>query len=121
MPRNPCYIAQDRHGVYHFRARVPEAIREHFNGKAEIKRTLRTDSRREALKAARAYRVELDRLFDKLMDKAKKKKPVTLRLDYITILHSPHWTQAPRNRLPERPRPGTGGSRKGPRGATAER
>lgn len=87
MPRNPCYIAQDRHGVYHFRARVPEAVREHFNGKAEIKRTLRTDSRREALKAARAYRVELDRLFDKLMDKAKKTKPVVLQQDYTTIFH----------------------------------
>jgi integrase len=54
-PENSCQI------IYHFRARIPERLRHHFNDKSEIKRTLKTDSRREAVKLARAYRVELDR------------------------------------------------------------
>jgi len=61
-PRNPTYLTQqDKHGVFHFRARIPKPLREHFGGRAEIKRSLQTDSRREAVKRARAFRVELDK------------------------------------------------------------
>jgi integrase len=66
MTRASLYLSQDRHGIYHFRARVPASLRQHFNNKSEIKRTLRTDSRREAVRLARAYRVELDKMIEEL-------------------------------------------------------
>lgn len=61
MARASLYLSQDQHGTYHFRARVPANLRQHFNNKSEIKRSLKTDSRKEAVKLARAYRVEMDK------------------------------------------------------------
>jgi hypothetical protein len=81
MTRIPLYLSQDRHGVFYFRARIPTRLRQHFNNKAETKRTLKTDSRREAVKLARAYRVELD------TEMAELENPDddTLRINLITI------------------------------------
>jgi hypothetical protein len=56
----PAYVSQDRHGLYHFWARIPQKFRLHFNGKAEIKRSLGTDSYREAVKLARSLRAQMD-------------------------------------------------------------
>lgn len=78
MSRNPLYLSRDRHGVFHFRARVPAHLRQHFNNKAEIKRTLKTDSRREAVRLARAYRVELDKKMAELEDREGVLKLITV-------------------------------------------
>lgn len=63
--KSPAYLWQNRHGIYFFRARIPLPFQDHF-GKVEFKRTLKTDSRREAIKLARAYRVKMDKELDKL-------------------------------------------------------
>lgn len=78
---------QNRHGMFYVRIVIPETVRHCFTHKRDIKRSLKTHSRQEAIKRARSYRVELDELFDKLMDDTKKKKPVTIRHDLITIFH----------------------------------
>lgn len=69
MPRTPLYLSRDKHGVFHFRVRVPTHLRSHFNHKAEIKRSLKTDSRREAIRFARAYRVEFEKVIAQLNNK----------------------------------------------------
>lgn len=86
MRKAPAYIMQNRHGMFYVRIIIPETVRHCFTHKRDIKRSLKTHSRQEAIKLARAYRVELDRLFDQLMDNTKK-KPVTIQQDFITILH----------------------------------
>ena len=52
--------------AHFFRARIPAHLRQHFGGKAELKRSLRTDSRREAIKRARLCGTEFDRVVSKL-------------------------------------------------------
>jgi hypothetical protein len=69
MPRTPLYLSRDKHGVFHFRVRVPTHLRSHFNHKAEIKRSLKTDSRREAIRFARAYLVEFEKVIAQLNNK----------------------------------------------------
>jgi len=63
--KTPAYLWQNRHGTYFFRARIPALFHSYF-GRTELKRSLKTDSRREAIKLARAYRVELDKEMAKL-------------------------------------------------------
>lgn len=67
------YLCKDKHGNYHFRARIPRRAQPHFNNKAEIKRSLGTDSRREAVRLARAWRVQLDKLLAD-MERRKRQK-----------------------------------------------
>jgi integrase len=76
MQRSPSYLSRDRHGTWHFRARIPKDLQPHFDNKREIKRSTQTDSRREAVKIARAYRVELDQKMDELLRllEARKKE-----------------------------------------------
>jgi integrase len=87
MPRSPLYLSQDRHGAYHFRVRVPERLRQHFNNKREIKRALKTDSRREAVRLARAHRVELDRVIEELSEEQLREERAKLR-DLSGFAHS---------------------------------
>jgi hypothetical protein len=61
----PAYLWKNARGVYFFRTRIPKELLPHFNGK-EVKKSLETDSLRQAIKRARAYRVELDSQMDKL-------------------------------------------------------
>jgi integrase len=86
MPRNPVYLSRDRHGVWHFRVRIPERLRHHFNNKAEIKKSLRTDSRREAVKLARSYRVELDKKMAELEKGIYGAFTVTLEAEHPVTL-----------------------------------
>jgi len=68
QPKLPAYLWQNRHGTFFFRSRVPTRFQNDF-GKKELKQTLQTDSRREAIKLARALRVEMDMEINKLMGK----------------------------------------------------
>jgi len=75
--KTPAYLWQNRHGTYFFRARIPILFHSYF-GKSELKKSLKTDSRREAIKLARAYRVELDKEMAKLEKGSHKAFEVTL-------------------------------------------
>ncbi|MBT9098605.1 hypothetical protein KFZ76_12930 [Methylovulum psychrotolerans] len=54
------YICKNRHGTFYARFVIPVQLREHFKNKKEIRRSLQTDSRKLALKRARAVRVEFE-------------------------------------------------------------
>lgn len=69
MSNGSSYICQNRHGTYYARLVIPKSLRVCFHNKREIRRTLQTDSRRLAIKRARVYRVQFDKVIDELMDK----------------------------------------------------
>jgi hypothetical protein len=64
------YICRNRHGTYYARLVIPIALRDQFDNKREVRRSLQTDSRRLAIKRARGYRVQFDALIDALMSKS---------------------------------------------------
>ena len=70
--RNNAYMCKNRHGMYYARFIVPKHLQIHFNNKKEIRRTLQTDSRKLAIKRARAYRVQFEKIVDELMTKLEK-------------------------------------------------
>ncbi len=67
MKRNPCYLSRNRHETYYFRIVIPVSIRPLVNGKREIRRSLKTDSRRLALKRARQHAVRFESVFDRVL------------------------------------------------------
>jgi integrase len=70
MSKLPCYVWQSNSRLYYFRRSIPPQLRHHFpQTSGEIKRSLRTDSRKEAIKRARVWTIETDQLFDELMAK----------------------------------------------------
>ena len=54
-----------REGVYQFRIAVPADLRGHFNGNREVRRSLRTKNKAEAIKRAAAERVRIPAEFDR--------------------------------------------------------
>ena len=83
------FMCKNRHGMYHARFIVPTHLRSHFDNRKEIRRTLQTDSRKLAIKRARVYRVEFEKIVDQLMnDKSMKTEFITfldLKLNPVTI------------------------------------
>lgn len=67
MKRNPCYLSLNRHETYYFRIVIPVSIRPLVDGKREIRRSLKTDSRRLALKRARQHAVRFESVFDRIL------------------------------------------------------
>lgn len=63
--KQPAFLWRNRHGIYFFRARIPKEFAKHF-ASSEIKKSLKTDSYREAVKLARACRAALDEVMAKL-------------------------------------------------------
>lgn len=58
----PSYLFKNRFGIFYFRVRIPKRIREQHNlHKTEIKKSLRTKNRSEALCLARNWWVEMAR------------------------------------------------------------
>ena len=49
-----------RDGAYYFRRRIPQNLREHFKGKAEVRRALGTRDPREARRRVREMSVAVD-------------------------------------------------------------
>jgi integrase len=66
MMRIPSYIYRSRHGVYFFRIVVPKALRETFNGRTEIRRSLHTRKLREALEVARPLALQAIAAFEQV-------------------------------------------------------
>ena len=76
MPVQPAYITRNRHGTFYFRMVVPLPVRNVLGMRREIRRSLKTDSQRLALRRARQYVARFDAVFDKVLN-------VVDRNDYI--------------------------------------
>ena len=66
MPRQPSFICKNRHGTFYFRFIIPGHLRSRFSNKREIRKSLSTDSKRLAIKKARALRVQLDSYIEEI-------------------------------------------------------
>lgn len=73
--RIPCYVKQSRHGIYFFRIVVPKTLREIFDGKWEIKRSLHTRNQREALRMARPLALQAYDIFERLGARMSTSEP----------------------------------------------
>ena len=58
----PTYLYKNRHGVFYFRVVIPKKFQQYFSYKREIKRSLGTENKHIALKKARAYMVDFDKI-----------------------------------------------------------
>ena len=85
--KQPAYLWKNTRGIYFFRVRIPKEFLLHFKSN-EIKISLKTDSLKQALKLARAYRVELDNQIGKLEKGAYSAFQVTLEGKVIATLQS---------------------------------
>jgi len=65
MKLAPTYLTRNRHGTFYFRMVIPASLRPLVNGKREVRRSLKTDSERLALKRARQHAVHFDSVFDR--------------------------------------------------------
>ena len=63
---NPSYLCKNRHGKYYFRFVIPEALRPHLSNKKEIRRSLGTLKRQEALQLVRPWVIQMDLLLMKV-------------------------------------------------------
>ncbi|WP_226687223.1 site-specific integrase [Stutzerimonas stutzeri] len=75
MKPAPTYLTRNRHGTFYFRMVIPASLRPLTKGKREIRRSLKTDSERLALKRARQHAVRFDSIFDRALR-------MTERIDY---------------------------------------
>lgn len=67
MPSHPTYLSKNRHGTYYFRIVTPKPLRSAFGLQREIRRSLKTDSLRLALRRARQYAARFEAAFDKVL------------------------------------------------------
>ncbi|WP_110951398.1 site-specific integrase [Pseudomonas bohemica] len=67
MKQVPSYLSRNRHGTYYFRIVIPASIRSIVKGKREIRRSLKTDSQKLALKRARQHAVRYESVFDRVL------------------------------------------------------
>lgn len=68
MPAQPAYITQNRHGTFYFRIVVPRPLRSALGLQREIRRSLKTDSQRLALRRARQFAARYEAVFDKVLN-----------------------------------------------------
>ncbi|WP_425929368.1 DUF6538 domain-containing protein [Pseudomonas sp. NyZ201] len=67
MPAQPAYITRNRHGTFYFRIVVPLPLRSALGFQREIRRSLKTDSQRLALRRARQFAARYEAAFDKVL------------------------------------------------------
>lgn len=67
MKLAPTYLTKNRHGTFYFRMVIPALLRPLVKGKREIRRSLKTDSERLALKRARQHAARFDSIFDRAL------------------------------------------------------
>jgi integrase len=72
MPAQPSFLTLNRHGTYYFRLVVPKPIRSKFSSQREIRRSLKTDSQRLALRRARQYIARYEAIFDRMLAVVEK-------------------------------------------------
>lgn len=71
MPAQPAYIRRNRHGTFYFRIVVPMPLRNAWGLQREIRRSLKTDSQRLALRRARQYAARYEAVFDRFARMAR--------------------------------------------------
>ncbi len=67
MPTQPAHLTRNRHNTYYFRVVIPLPLRVAFGLQREIRRSLKTDSLRLALRRARQYAARFEAVFDKAL------------------------------------------------------
>lgn len=63
-PTQPAYLTISRHGTYYFRVVIPKPLRSAFGVQREMRRSLKTDSLRLALRRARQYAARFEAAFE---------------------------------------------------------
>lgn len=95
MPANPAFLTQNRHGTYYFRIVIPKPLRAAFGLQREIRRTLKTDSARLALRRARQYAARFEAAFDKVLAVAEQEDYEPTDEDYELYLSEIEKAEAP--------------------------
>ena len=72
MPAQPSFLTINRHGTYYFRLVIPKTLRSAFSSQREIRRSLKTDSQRLALRRARQYAARYEAIFDRMLAVVEK-------------------------------------------------
>jgi len=80
------YICQNRYGTFYFRFIIPRAYRKHFKNKREIRYSLKTDSKKLAVRRARLYRVRVDNLLEQLGSMAKDETITTELMHFFSMI-----------------------------------
>jgi hypothetical protein len=76
------HLHLSRHGIFYFRIVIPHALRIRLRlSQREIKVSLRTRDRAEAMMRARSVHVKIDKLFLQLRDTMAKQPPVPMPFD----------------------------------------
>lgn len=83
MPAQPAYLTLNRHGTYYFRIVTPIRLRLAFGLQREIRRSLKTDSLRLALRRARQYAARFETAFDKVLSVAEQDDYVPTEEDLV--------------------------------------
>lgn len=89
MRSSPSYLTLNRHGTFYFRIVIPSSLRMLFNGQREIRRTLKTDSRRLAQKRARQFVARFESAFDKVVSVRERNELGLSEADYKELLELP--------------------------------
>lgn len=95
MPARPAFLTQNRHGTYYFRIVIPKSLRSAFGLQREIRRTLKTDSAKLALRRARQYAARFEAAFDKVLAMAEHDEYMPTDEDYEIYLSEMAKAEAP--------------------------
>ena len=86
MKPSPSYLTLNRHKTFYFRIVIPRPLRALFKRQREVRRTLKTDSYRLALKRARQYAARYEAAFEKVMSVVERDELGLTEADYLEIL-----------------------------------
>ncbi|MNM66135.1 hypothetical protein D3C81_776050 [compost metagenome] len=86
MKPSPSYLTLNRHGTFYFRIVIPLPLRALFKRHREVRRTLKTDSYRLAVKRARQYAARYEAAFDKVMSVVERDELGLTEADYLELL-----------------------------------
>lgn len=76
--RLPAYVYRCRHGVYFFRTVVPQELKKALSGQREIKRSLRTRDKRQAVVQARSLALNLYPVFARAAGMSRQPSPPSI-------------------------------------------
>ncbi len=79
------YLCKNRHGAFYVRLIIPKVYREWFSNRREIRRFLKTDSRKIAISRARAYKVRFDGILGQLGYMTDNNDEKTFKTELVTF------------------------------------
>ena len=82
--RIPAYIHRSRHGIYFFRIVVPRKLRETFDGRTEVRRSLHTRKLREAMQVAQPLAMRLLGIFERAQAIMSRHSPTVDELQLLS-------------------------------------